>query len=122
MTRGSEHFEAIRTIKTVSAAKKVFEAIMPRATAAGYNDLDWRTYHGVNFKFGGTAWYKDRILAACNSIAHKASVRSFRSEASPESKAWDSFEGGNAGVYTDRAAADAIENELAKFILETAGA
>lgn len=116
-------YEVIRTeVKTVKAARAAFERLnteyvkMVGDKQAEHEDSMWKQFHGINRKENGLAWWKDRVLSAANSIVHKASVRQFVSAPSPESKAWDSFEGGHNEVYTDQKARVEAETVVAVLI------
>jgi len=113
-------YEIIRhEIKNVKAAKAAFarlEAAYKMVDAEYVNDESWQEFHGVEYKFGGLAWWKARVLAMTIRIEWQASTRVFISPPSEESRNKDSFEGGHHEVYTDRKALAAAQIKVAALL------
>lgn len=118
-------YEITSELRTVSAARKAFAFLRTEYVRlvgedqAAHSDAMHVKFHGVNFKEGGLAWWKDRARSMGNAIVHHRSTVAIRIAPSQESARWDSFEGGFIGSRTDREEEDLAVARVA-FIVNAA--
>lgn len=113
-------YDQINSIKSANKAKALFKALhaayIIRVGAKQAEHEDRMAVHSSQYKPNGLAWWKDRCRAVAYSLVAADSVVNHFIPASPETKAWGGFLGGERVMYRDKHAETDAETMILDLI------